>query len=276
MSDRFVNKTMLVFLTGPSSVGKTTLLNEWKKRDPLVEVLNADDQAMHFARVIGEEIGKGKRKPMSQEEFKKLAGQMFIKQIVPILNHHPPLKTLVVDDVIRNMPQYLSLVKVPYKVLVVTAPLDRVLQNLRARSGNRNTERPAAGVLDEISSYFEPSGQPSSRSCVTFSKQHVEAFRALYNAHPYSFLGRRLPSTIRRFKRKFFPEDQEVVSVKLSTNLPVKVNACFVHVQTNQTISEIMDFLHDSWVKRRGHTRATDLSRGTGIGNMNSHLSDLD
>jgi len=237
---------MLVFLSGPSSVGKSTILKKLAGKQSLpfkIHVLEGDAEAMTFLKMVSAEIGEGKRPPMDMPSFKVLIDQMYHDKVVPIMKRAAldDNTLLVVDDVLRNIPGYK--LTVPYFVVLIGAPLDRILRNLKARS--KTDTRSAAAVLDEISASFAPSHNHlrHCESMLVFKKNHLESFRALYDEHPYSVLGKRLPTTIRRFRDKFFPHGEDNVCVVPTPS--VRVDAFFIHTNTSRVIDQLVAFFQN-------------------------------
>lgn len=212
--------TRLVFLTGSSSVGKTTLLRWLKKHVKDSTVLNADDfYEKEFRRLFVEHGG-------TYADFDKTDWRDQVTKLWhdALVESSASNNVTFVDNVnvhVEKDTTHLRKHNVNYTVVVIGTDLSHLLYNVLSRNFRTkcpgfkgNVSRSASAVLSEVSECWELSTSPTE---VVFDVTQLRHFDMLRETLPkYSWLVKGLKRVQKKFEKKYFTKRTPRVFVKPS------------------------------------------------------------
>lgn len=216
-----VNEMLVVFLTGSSSVGKTTLTRWLKKHVKGSAVLSADEvYEKEFQRLFVQHGGT--YADFLKTDWRKEATKEWHKALVD----RGRTSVVWVDTVIKHLESDTSYLRnhgVRFKVVVVGTDLAHLLYNVLSRNFytkcpgfKGNVSRSASAVLSEVAECWNVS---STSTDVVFDVSHLRYFDLLLEVLPkHSWVVTGLKRVQKQFEKKYFTKKKTQVCVKPSVD----------------------------------------------------------
>lgn len=200
---------MLIFLTGPSSSGKTRLSHQCKKQFPFLTYLSSDE----FYRDVETRLRQEWKHKLDWTNFTSIFQEKAHQEWVNRLNHQDnKFSVVLVDDIVQNIAGYLHEIAIPFRIYLIGIPLKQFYKNIKLRK-----DRKGGQVLKEIMEVYEPSPYPTK---LIFYKKDLENFKTLSG-----YAGLTVSSNIKRAKQHFFSNGEEKVFVRNSIQVSLPVSS---------------------------------------------------
>ena len=239
---------MIIFLTGSSSVGKSTLL-AWLKQNmkPTPTMLEADEMHNKLMAEIMEQNDKDGSWPFefktNEEYFSKFNKLVFLPKWVDTIDTASAKGVVFVDDTVGNIVGYVKNLRQPYKVIFVGVTLTRLRDNILSRA--ETSTRSASSVLNEVMTYYDPvvkkADCPLEGRGLEFTKKELELFHTL-REHNDKLVKQNLRSAVGAFRKKFFSKSTRCF-VCPSKTIGIPIGFRVNHNKTEDAGQSIMSFV---------------------------------
>jgi len=230
-------KLMIIFLTGVSSVGKTTLCRALaEKKLRVIEIDTYFDDVRRDVVARWKEQGR-----YDWDRFEQELRQIFLDRLVARLNRTRPGKIVIVDDILSNIYEYIHRVRIPHRVVLVSVSLRRLYKNLLKRKN-----RPGGRVLDHLLEYYRPVASDGVLSVHLRDLRLFQTYlKRIGQSRTNMSIG--LRSAVARIRERFF-KDGERETVILEPVVHVDENLVLSDTNQKSTVRKLYKYIMETTV----------------------------